>query len=148
VTTRRKTAKLLGFAFAIGIALGTPASMWADEIPPPRLMIRSGSEQIYEGTAVVTRSELGTLVQAHPGPIPTVRFSEGLPLLQARTVIPSSLELKDETLPGCAIVRAQRVGTTLNGGQIIRYDIRGSYGEDVCRASAEVSLVRIFYSIP
>jgi hypothetical protein len=147
--TFRMIFKLLGFAFALGLALGTPTPIWADEIPSPRLMIRSGSEQIYEGAAVLSYSELGTLVRAHPDlMIPAVRFPEGLPLLKERAVIPSSLQLKDQTLPGFATVNAKLLGTTRDGGQIIRYDICGGYGETSCHASVVVSLVRIFYSIP
>jgi hypothetical protein len=143
-----RISRLLSFAFAVGLALGTPTPTWADEIPSPRLVIRSGSELIYEGTAVLTHSELGTLVRAYPGLIPEVRFSEALPLLKENSVIRSTVQLKDGTLPGFATVHAELVGTTLDGGQIIRYDIRGGYGEASCHASVVVSLVRIFYSIP
>jgi len=143
-----RISRLLCLAFAVGLALGTPTPAWADETPSPRLVIRSGSELIYDGSAVLTHSELGTLVRAHPGLIPEVRFSEPLPLLKERAVLRSSLQLKDGTLPGFATVRAELLGATLDGGQIIRYEIRGSYGETSCQASVVVSLVRIFYSIP
>jgi len=63
-------------------------------------------------------------------------------------VIPSSLQLKEQTLLGLAPVHASLLGTNSDGGQISRYDNRGGYGETWCHAGAAVSLVRIFYSIP
>jgi hypothetical protein len=166
-------SRLLGFAVAIGIAVGTPTPIWAargvgDPLgaprfghaprrpcgypilsPSPRLVIRSGTEPIYEGAAVLTHSDSGTMVQANPGRmIPGVRFSEDLPRLKERAVISSTLQLKDRTLAGLATVHAKVLGTTRDGGQIIRYDIRGGYGEASCHASVEVSLVRIYYWIP
>jgi hypothetical protein len=110
---------LHGILLSIGVASVCLPALCVSELRPPqrRPSVVKGHERRTTGHGMpkVVQAELSRFVIQHWPPMGDL----------APSVIPLSLQLKDLTLAGLAMVHANLLVTTRHGGQIIRYVIRG-----------------------